>query len=64
MENERLADIEIKISYIERAVSDLDQVMRGMSADLEVIKRELGRLRNLNEPQGTTAPANDKPPHY
>jgi uncharacterized coiled-coil protein SlyX len=64
MNDERLANIEIKLAYLERTVSDLDSVLRGLSSDMETMKRELIRLRSLGAQESPPAPASDKPPHY
>ena len=63
MEN-RITDLEYKQAFLEKTVSDLDLALREISADVEIMKRELKRLREQGPEQGLAAPANERPPHY
>jgi SlyX protein len=60
----RLTDLEVRYTYLERTVRELDQVVVELRAELERLQRqtkELGAtLRNTQD----SAPANEKPPHY
>ena len=62
----RLTHLEVKMAFSERLVSDLDDAVRQMSGDLEILRREVARLRRIidtHDDRGTP-PANEKPPHY
>jgi len=52
---ERITDLEVRVAYQDRIIGALDEVVRGFTARVETLERELA------EPVG---PANEKPPHY
>lgn len=41
----RIVDLEVKSSFQERTLDDLDLVLRGFTARVEVLERELSHLR-------------------
>jgi uncharacterized coiled-coil protein SlyX len=59
--DERFAAIEIKLAYLEHTVSELDNVLRTLSSDMDVLKAEIIRLRDKDP---APPPTSDKPPHY
>lgn len=61
--DDRLTDVEIKLAFAERRIDELDDVVRGMSENLDVLIKEVKRLRRQAEPSDAP-PANEKPPHY
>lgn len=64
----RLTELEVQAAYRDRAVADLDEVVREFTAKIQAMERELETLRQAV----TTAvgdgqpppPADEKPPHY
>lgn len=61
--DERLTALEIKMAYLERAYGELDGVVRTWGEQMELLRREVMRLRS-SQALPTESPANDKPPHY
>jgi uncharacterized coiled-coil protein SlyX len=63
VDSDRLTDVEIKLAYAERRIDELDDVVRQTSEAMDVLIKEIKRLRGLVE---TTElpPGNVKPPHY
>lgn len=43
----RIVELEVKVSFQERTIDDLDAVIRELSARLEALSRELTRQREL-----------------
>lgn len=62
----RLEDIEVKISYVEKHVADLDALVRELGDTLVGMQEELKALRGqLVPPGGEKRPVEeDVPPHY
>ena len=56
-------ELEIKVAYLERAVDKLDEVVRTLSSELDMIRREVARLRTASDTE-SELPPNEKPPHY
>lgn len=61
--NDRLDNLEFKLAFAERRIDELDDVVRSLSDNLDVLIKEVKRLRQLQEPQGLP-PGDVKPPHY
>lgn len=61
--DDRLTELEIKVAYLERALGELDAVVRTSSEQMELLRREVARLRSSHS-QPTELPPNEKPPHY
>ena len=59
----RVTELEIKVAYLERMLGELDGVVRTLSDELGMLRRELSRLRAASEAQDALPP-NEKPPHY
>lgn len=60
----RLTDLEVRYTYLERTVRELDQVVIGLRSQVERLQRELSDLRTTMEGAPEGNPANEKPPHY
>lgn len=62
--DERFKNIEIRLAYLERSHGELDGVVRQLSDQVDVLVREVRRLRAAEHDSGDPALANEKPPHY
>lgn len=63
--DERLNDLETKVAYLEHGLSELDDVVRGLSEKLDLVHRELVRLHMAEEGRYLeSTKRQDKPPHY
>ena len=61
--DDRLTDVEIKLAFAERRIDELDDVVRQVSETVDILTKEVARLRKVVG-QPDAAPANEKPPHY
>lgn len=63
---DRLMDLEIKMSFSDKLVGDLDDATRQLSADMVLLSREVARLRQLLESatREPRPPMDEKPPHF
>ena len=64
---DRLTDLEIKASFTEDLVEQLNQIIVRQQQDLEALARQIGHLRDQLPEPGTGQPrsARDElPPHY
>ncbi len=65
---ERLTNVEEKIAYLEKFVTDLDGVVRELHDGLNVVRREMGQLRTQLEQSQEEDDGDDlesqRPPHY
>lgn len=61
--DERLIELETRVAYQEKLLSDLDEVVQDFAKRVERIEK---RLRSLaqNEPREEMEPHNTPPPHY
>lgn len=62
----RLTELEIKVSYTEDTLDQLDQTIIRQQAQINLLLRELTQLRQQQSSEGS-APRNlrdDLPPHY
>jgi uncharacterized coiled-coil protein SlyX len=59
----RLEDVEIKVAYLERALDKLDEVVRTLSDEMDMIRREVARMREASDDHSELPPS-EKPPHY
>lgn len=68
MDDERLIDIESKLSHQEHLLTELNAVLTGQQAQitrLEALCETLiERLRSVAENESPTDPTNERPPHY
>jgi SlyX protein len=62
----RLTELEIKVSYTEDTLDQLDQTIIRQQAQIELLMRELMLLRQQqgSEGGGPRNPRDDLPPHY
>lgn len=69
MNEERLAEIEIKLAYQEKTIKDLNDVICDQQKEIEKLGstcKKLIKILKENDLASLTidAPANEKPPHY
>lgn len=63
--DERLTDLEIKVAYQDKTISDLEALVRGFGVRLDQMARELEQLKSaVKSPEVPLGPQSDKPPHY
>jgi SlyX protein len=63
----RLTDLEIKASYTEHLLEQLDAVVVRQQQQIDALIAELRRLRQANQTEtqpGTTSLRDELPPHY
>ena len=66
-QDERLTDVEIRIAFLERTLTDLDDVVRSLADQMDLIRRELQELRaelSTDRITVSASAADDVPPHY
>lgn len=61
--NERLDNIEFKLAFAEHRIDELDDVVRSLNDTIDVLTKEVKRLRQLTE-RDDLPPGNVRPPHY
>jgi SlyX protein len=63
---QRITELEIKVSYTEDTLDQLDQTIIRQQAQIELLLRELTLLRQQqgSEGGGPRNPRDDLPPHY
>ena len=64
---DRLTDLEIKASFTEDLVEQLNEIIVRQQQELDALARQIGQLRaQLPEPGAGTVPGaqDDLPPHY
>jgi uncharacterized coiled-coil protein SlyX len=59
----RLIDLEVRYSYLERVVQELDQVVIELRGKIAKLEREVSLLKSGDREQ-ELSPAHEKPPHY
>ncbi len=66
MEEKRLYEIEKRLSYLERFIEDLNEVVINQERIIEALKNEVIELKNKDSqsPLLENRPHNEKPPHY
>lgn len=64
--DQRLTDLEIKASFTEDLLEQLDQVVIRQQQQIDLLMREVSRLqhRNTDGLGGPSGPTDDLPPHY
>jgi uncharacterized coiled-coil protein SlyX len=64
----RLEELEVRMAFLEKGLTDLDHVVHELGTGLDDLKSEVVGLRTtLTEAVGGTSkadPVEDKPPHY
>ncbi len=69
MNEERFIEIETKLSYQEKTIKDLNDVICEQQEEIDNLNAICKKLANLIKEHaqmvsGIDAPANEKPPHY
>ena len=68
MIEDRLVDIEMKLSYQEETIRELNSVVCEQQKQIDQLESTYkvfeSQVKNLSEAIGEKAPANEKPPHY
>jgi SlyX protein len=68
MIEDRLVDIEIKLSYQEETIRELNSVVCEQQKQIDhlesIYKMFASRFEDLSESLGGKPPLNEKPPHY
>lgn len=69
MTSDRIEALEIALAHAESAIGDLSDICRAQGLEIDVLKREIGKLTRsleaLATDGGEDAPAADRrPPHY
>jgi len=65
--DERLTQLEIKISYTEDLLDTLNSLVAQQQDQIDLLLREVGRLRQQDQtqgPGGQQLPGDELPPHY
>lgn len=65
--DQRLTDLEIKASFTEDLVDQLNEIIVRQQQQIDLLVRELGALRQQPPESGARAlsqPGDDLPPHY
>jgi uncharacterized coiled-coil protein SlyX len=60
----RLIDLEVRYSYLERALRDLDSVVLELRTEVAALRRKVQKLEELVTGDHGVMPPNEKPPHY
>lgn len=66
-QDQRLTELEIKLSYTEHLLEQLDQVVVRQQQQIDLLVREIARLQQPSTDGGLGAPRSlhdDLPPHY
>lgn len=64
---QRLTELEIKASFADDLLDTLNQLVARQQEQIELLLREVSRLRQRGEPQAAPAahnPRDELPPHY
>lgn len=70
MSEDRLRELEIKISFLENHVAQQDRAMMELTRALDRAERSLNRLAESVKsgdaagPSGPASPGDERPPHY
>lgn len=66
MSDQRLADLEIKTSYLEKTIGELSDVVWRQQRELDALKEQYRALKDRvgADPGLVDASRNDRPPHY
>jgi SlyX protein len=66
--DQRLTELEIKASYADDLLDTLNQMMARQQEQIDLLLREVGRLRQAGAADGPSAgprdPRDELPPHY
>lgn len=64
MSEQRLTDLEIKLTFLEETVDQLNGVIIDQNRRIDQLQSQLAGLKNEIEESKTAAPSNEPPPHY
>ncbi len=64
MSEQRLIDLETKISFQEVLIDDLQKVVNDQYLSLEKIEKSMKLLNEKLKARESSSPKNEKPPHY
>jgi SlyX protein len=63
--DDRIVELEIRITYQDKLLADLDEVVQLLAKQVERQERELQQLKEMMAEQpAAVGPSDDKPPHY
>ncbi len=62
---QRIIDLEIKLSFLEQTLESLNEVILEQAASLDLMRKQLERLEQREGGAGEeTDPQDERPPHY
>lgn len=61
--DDAIIDLEVKVAFQEKAIAELDEVVRGLRNEIDALRAEVGRLADHAQNAGAPTP-DEKPPHY
>jgi SlyX protein len=62
---DRIIELEVRLAYQDKLLSDLDEVVQALAKRLEAQERELQQLKEaLAEAPNPIGPVDETPPHY
>jgi uncharacterized coiled-coil protein SlyX len=65
MREDLLEELEIKIAFQDKAIADLDALVRALNIRLDDALREIKELKQaIRSPELPVGSATEKPPHY
>ena len=65
MRDDRIEDLEIKLAFQEKLISDLDALVHSFGERMDAMQRELSQLKKaIESPDLPLGPVGEKPPHY
>lgn len=68
MSSDRIEALEIALAHAEAAIEDLSEMVQRQTAELDALRRELGKttrtIEAMLEDGEEAAPADQTPPHY
>jgi uncharacterized coiled-coil protein SlyX len=59
----RIVELEVRYTYLERMVRELDQVVIELRGEVDRLQKQLVQLNRVAA-EDTSSPENEKPPHY
>ncbi|MGE0872072.1 MAG: SlyX family protein [Kofleriaceae bacterium] len=65
MADDRIDELEIKLAFQDKLISELDAFVKALAERLDETRRDLDQLKKaIVSPEPTVGPANEPPPHY
>lgn len=59
---DRIVELEVRLAYQDKLLSDLDEVVRSFAARVEALEREVRELKETTA--APVGPPDETPPHY